>query len=539
MFEAAELGQTISKQTFHERVPTLRSELLLAQRRQATSNIPVLLLFAGVDGAGKSETANLMSYWLDPRRIDTRAYGQPTDDEQQRPEYWRYWRDLPPRGHTGIFLSAWYSKPLLDHVFCRCSNNQLDIQLDRIVDFERTLVNDGVLILKFWMHLGKEAQRLRFEALEADPLQSWRVSAKDWEHWRRYEDFVASAERLVMRTSTGPAPWVIVEGADANYRSLKVGTTLLDALERRLADDEAAASLAAAAADRAAQQEANSALHARGALLGSHATVLDRLDMSNQLPKPEYRLRLQELQARLNLLHRRARETGLSTIIVFEGWDAAGKGGAIRRVIAAMDARNFQVTSIAAPTDEELAHHYLWRFWRRIPRAGRVTIYDRSWYGRVLVERVEGFATEKEWRRAYAEINDFERQLVDDQTVIVKFWLHVTPKEQEKRFEARAETPHKRWKLTEEDWRNRDKWDDYLLAVNEMVERTSTSIAPWVLVEGNDKRYARVRILEALCDALDKRLGSPAAGDTPGDTAGDAEEPVRQEQNDERQEQHA
>ncbi|MGD8933861.1 MAG: polyphosphate kinase, partial [Gammaproteobacteria bacterium] len=235
-------------------------------------------------------------------------------------------------------------------------------------------------------------------------------------------------------------------------------------------------------------------------------TVLDVMDMSLSLPKKEYRQQLQSYQARLNQLHRNALKKGMSTILVFEGPDAAGKGGAIRRVTAALDARHYQVFPIAAPTDEERAHHYLWRFWRHLSRAGKITIFDRSWYGRVLVERIEGFAQEDEWRRAYSEINSFEEMLTDSGILLMKYWIHVTKDEQLNRFKERETTPHKQWKLTEEDWRNREKWDEYEHAVNDIVERTSTTAAPWTLIEGNDKRYARVKVIKTLCEQMELAL---------------------------------
>jgi polyphosphate kinase 2 (PPK2 family) len=206
------------------------------------------------------------------------------------------------------------------------------------------------------------------------------------------------------------------------------------------------------------------------------------------------------------MLQRRAGKRGVSTILVFEGWDAAGKGGAIRRVTGSLDARDYQVIPIAAPNDEERAHHYLWRFWRHLSRAGRLTIFDRSWYGRVLVERVEGFATEAEYMRGYGEIDHFEEQLVTDGILLLKFWIHISKAEQLKRFRDRSRTSYKQWKITDEDWRNRKRWDDYTVAVNDMVARTSTKIAPWTLVEGNDKNFARIKVLRTLADRLDDRL---------------------------------
>jgi len=507
MFEAAELGQTVSKADYKKAAALLRPRLLELQRRLSEADFPVIVLLSGVDKAGKGETANLLNSWFDARRVVTRAYDTATDEEGERPEFWRYWRDLPARGHLGVFMSAWYSAPFLDAVFERGTPDRFNAELDRILAFERTLARDGALILKFWLHLGREAQKRRFEMLQADPLESWRVTERDWKHWERYDKFVAASEQLVKKTSTGRTPWTIVEGENAAFRNLRVCTTLADALERRLDEAQAPSQPAKAAKSKKTQNPASTEKVARAAVaLPASPTVLDRLDMTRRVTKTAYHTRLRELQGRLNVLHHRARKAQISTILVFEGWDAAGKGGAIRRMIAALPARNYQVISIAAPTDEEAAHHYLWRFWRHLPRAGRVTVFDRSWYGRVLVERVEGFATEEEWRRAYSEINEFEEQLVDHGDVVLKFWMHITKGEQKRRFEERRTTPHKQWKLTEEDWRNRAQWDTYSGAVNEMIERTSTHTAPWILVEGNDKRYARLRVLEALCEALERRL---------------------------------
>lgn len=499
MFETAELGQKVSKKEYEVRVPEIRAQLLEAQVRMREVGFPLVLLLAGVDGAGKSETANLLNAWMDPRFILTRAYGEPSQEEAERPVFWRYWRDLPGHGETAIFMSAWYHEPLLGHVHGSVSDLELEDRLERIQAFERTLVNDGAVVLKLWFHLGRKQQKKRLASLEKDPLQAWRVSERDWQNWKRYDRFVASAERLIMHTSTGRAPWVLVEGSDPRYRALKAADEILAALRRRLDADAGARSSPSSADDDNGMAAPASA--------GSK-TVLATVDLSSRLDKDEYDRRRDEGQARLNLLSRRARERGVSTVLVFEGWDAAGKGGAIRRLTPALDARSYQVIQIAKPTDEELRHHYLWRFWRRLPRAGRVAIFDRSWYGRVLVERVEGFADDAAWRRAYAEINDFERQLVEHGMVIAKFWLHVSREEQARRFEARAKVPFKRWKLTDEDIRNREKWDRYERAVHDMVERTSTQIAPWHLVGGEDKRTARIQVLQTVGDRLERALGS-------------------------------
>ncbi len=494
MFEAAEVGRTLSKKAYKQRLPALRAALLGAQQQLRMAPFPVLVVFAGVDGAGKGETVNLLNAWMDPRWIATRAFGDPSDEERERPEQWRFWRELPARGRLGFFLNSWYSRPVVDRAYRRVSRVEFDFQLRRIAEFEKTLADDGALIVKFWMHLDKESQRVRLQTLESDPLTRWRVTKLQWKHWKMNDRFIDAGEQTIRTTSTAQAPWTIVEGRDEQYRSVTVAESLRDAISRRLSD-RAPSGQKHKRASRPEPVDEQAA-----------ETVLSHLDMSKRLEKRPFERELLKYQGELNLLQRRASRAAVSTILVFEGVDAAGKGGAIRRITAALDARDCQVIPIAAPTDEELAHHYLWRFWRHLPRAGRVTIFDRSWYGRVLVERVERLATRDEWRRAYAEINQFEDQLIDRGIVLVKYWIHITKDEQLRRFKDREGSDVKSWKITADDWRNRAKWDAYEQAVNDMIERTSTRQAPWTLVEGNDKYYARIRILQTACNRLRQSL---------------------------------
>lgn len=510
MFDTAELGRKVSKEEYAEKAPPLRQELLETQFQLSKEPFPVIVVFGGVDGAGKSESVNLLNGWLDPRWLVTRAYGQPTEEMQQRPHFWRYWRDLPPNGRIGFFLSAWYSEPILNHVYGDSSVSEFDESLDQILSFEKALADDHALIVKFWMHLGKEAQRERLQQLEEDPLTRWRVKEQDWQNWERYDDFISSAERAIMKTSRGRTPWHIIEGADERYRTLSVAGTLLERIQRHVEatkiHNEVISNSQTKHNEMQPADENIDPVVEVSYNPTPGVTILNNLDMSKSLDKSTYSPRREELQGRLNHLARQAQEKGISTVLVFEGWDAAGKGGAIRRIVQGLDARQSQVIPIMAPSEEELSHHYLWRFWRHLPLAGRVTIFDRSWYGRVLVERVEGFAAEEEWMRAYAEINDFEEQLISNDTVVCKFWLHITREEQLERFELREKRAHKRWKLTDEDWRNREKWDLYDTAVNEMIERTSTHRSRWTLVEANDKRFARIKVLETICDSLESQL---------------------------------
>jgi AMP-polyphosphate phosphotransferase len=503
MFEAAEVGRKLSKNDYKAQVPELRSELLAAQQelRQASS-FPVIVLFAGVDTAGKGETVNLLNEWMDPRWIVTRGYTDPSGEERERPRLWRYWLDLPPRGRIAMFLSAWYSSPIRDRVGRRLDTAEFDALLDQVAAFERALTDDGAIVVKFWMHLSKKAQKKRLKEFEKDPLQRWRVTKTQWKHWAMFNKFVSAADRAIRRTSTDAAPWHIVEGEDERYRTIVVATHLRDAIRRGLTRT--------AGTTRPMQSAERNTRNDRSAIVIERAdrkfNVLDNLDLGQKLSDDEFDRELAEQQSRLNALQRRAAKRRISTITVFEGWDAAGKGGAIRRVTGSLDARDYQVIPIAAPTDEERNRHYLWRFWRHLSRAGRLTIFDRSWYGRVLVERVEGFATEAEYMRAYGEIAQFEEQLVDHGILLVKFWIHISKSEQLRRFRDRSHTSYKKWKITDEDWRNRNRWADYTIAVNDMVARTSTTIASWTLVEGNDKNFARIKVVKTLADSMDARL---------------------------------
>ncbi len=514
MFTTVELGRKMSKADYAAAVPTLREELLEIQQQLRQADFPVIVTFGGPDGAGKGATANLLNEWMDPRWIRSHAYLTPSDEELERPEFWRYWRDLPANGRIGIFLRAWYRRPLLDYVFNRLSEAEFDKKLDRIRTFEEELADDGALILKYWLHLGKRVQKQRLRKLEKDPLRSWQVTAEEWEHAKKYDQFIVATEHLITRTSTGAAPWQLVEAVCQRYRGVTVGTSFRDAVarhieKRRLRKEVASARKNAKAAPKSKPKKREDTASAENPVVlgtGDTTTILSKLDLSKHLEPGPYKLALKEQQGRLNRMQMEAKQRGVSSLLVLEGWDAAGKGGAVRRITSALEAHVYEIIPFAAPTDEERVHHYLWRFWRRLGRAGRVTVFDRSWYGRVLVERVEGFATTDEWIRAYAEINDFEQQLVQHGIVLMKYWVHIDQDEQLARFKSREETPYKRWKLTDEDWRNREKWSQYEEAVHDMIERTSTHIAPWTLVEGNDKRYARVKIIRTFCDALEARL---------------------------------
>ncbi|MBI2308987.1 MAG: polyphosphate:AMP phosphotransferase [Rhodocyclales bacterium] len=492
MFESAELGHKIDRKTFQKEVPKLRAELLdvqydLLEKR----DFPVVILISGVDGSGKSETINLLYSWMDPRHISTLSFSTPTDEERERPFMWRYWRALPPKGKVGVFAGSWYSQPIADRIQKKMKRAEMEEVLDEINRFEAMLVNEGALVLKFWFHLSKDGQKTRLKALEKDPRTAWRVTRESWDRLKTYDELQSVAGHVLRVTNTAHAPWTIIEGTDDNYRSLTVGHIVRDSIRKHLT------------------QAGNGRVPVAPPIVPTidRRTVLSELDLAQTLEKKAYERELAKWQGRLSQLTRDPRFVqNHSLIVAFEGSDAAGKGGAIRRVVAAMDARQYQIVPVAAPTDEERAQPYLWRFWRHVPRRGRTTIFDRSWYGRVLVERVEGFCDEDDWLRAYAEINDFEHALVQSGAIVVKFWLQVSKDEQLRRFQERQDTEFKRFKITEEDWRNREKWDAYAQAVCDMVDRTSTGRSPWTLVEANDKNHARVKVLRTLCERLEQVL---------------------------------
>lgn len=517
MFEATKIDRTVTKDEFKAQRDELRTKLLEAQQALKESNTSVIIIIAGVEGAGKGGVVNRLNEWLDTRGVQTFAFWEQSDEERERPRYWRFWRTLPAQGQAAILFGGWYLDPIEHRFRGQCNDAALDAELARITDFERSLTLEGALIVKFWFHLSEDDQRQRLKELSRDDRSRWKMLPQKSKFSEQYQLFEQIAERVIRNTDRGIAPWTLIGALDSRYRDLTVGRTLLSAIRARLA--QAPAAEATPPANTATALDLPETASAT-------VTLIDQMDLSLKLSRDDYKTGLRRYQTELNELAWEAYKKKRSIVLVFEGLDAGGKGGAIRRITSIVDARLYRSISVAAPTDEEKAHHYLWRFWRQLSRAGHITIYDRSWYGRVLVERVEGFASEAAWRRGYAEINEFEEQLVENGSLLFKFWLQISQEEQVSRFEERANTPYKQHKITDEDWRNREKWPQYKDAVNEMIARTSTRHAPWTLVEGDDKPYARIKVLRTLCDGLRAGLalapghalglGVVRCGDKPG-----------------------
>ena len=491
MFETLEVGKRIKSSEFNELELPLRQQLLQAQFNLADRDYPIIIVVAGLDGAGKGSLVHRLNEWMDPRGIETNTFWEHSDEEESRPFFWRFWRRLPARGQIGIFLGSWYNKPAQRAIDKEIDKEGFAQYCQQIETFERMLSDDGALVIKLWLHVSREAQRLQLEEQAPSKQQNPRVTDMPYDLRGKYDKAIEVSEQLILATDSSHSPWHLIEAEDRRYRDISAGELILKAMLAREAKPEP-------------DEDALPSVDID--VLGPQPTVLDSVDLSLELSSDEYKEELAKYQSRLQDLAWDAYRQNRSVIAVFEGWDAAGKGSAIRRVTRAIDPRLYRLIQFAAPTDEENAHHYLWRFWRQLQRDGRCTFFDRSWYGRVLVERVEQFATESEWQRAYSEINQFEQQLVEHGSIVLKFWIHIDNEEQMRRFKAREKEPHKRHKITEDDWRNRDRWHDYEIAVDQMVSHTSTRYAPWTLVAGNDKPYARIQILKTFCKNMKRAL---------------------------------
>jgi AMP-polyphosphate phosphotransferase len=477
----------LSKRDYDARLAEVRHDLVQLQVRLQAAPFKVLLILAGFDGAGRGEVVNSLYGWLDPRGVEIFSFRAPSDEELERPLMWRFWRSLPQIGRLGIYSGSWYTETLDQELHRRKALGDLDHELRRIRHFEKLLSDNGTLIVKVWLHLTKAEQRQRLREYAANPDTAWRANQELRRATRIHDRLARTATHILGETDRPGAPWVRLSAADPRARNLGVAETLLAAFDRHRTRFERHPPPPLSKPRRII------------ALRREGRERLRQLPLDQKLSQKSYEVKREKWLGRLHRALAAAATARRSVVFVFEGWDAAGKGGAIRRLVSAMDARDVRVVPIAKPNDEEKSHHYLWRFWRHLPRAGLVTIFDRSWYGRVLVERIEGFCRPDEWKRAYREITDFEEQLVEHGTIVIKFWLHITAGEQLTRFQTREETPYKKHKINAEDWRNRAQWPAYETAVGDMLALTDNSAAPWHLVAANNKRYARLEVLRHAC----------------------------------------
>lgn len=492
MLEKIDLSKKMGKKEYRQQMDMLGPKLGELQRKCKELRIPVIIVFEGFGAAGKGTMINRLIRPLDPRGFDVYAVSGESEEERMHPFLWRFWTKTPAKGRIAIFDRSWYRRVLIDRFDGVTSTEQLGYAYNEIVSFEQQLADDGNVIIKFFLDITKKEQTKRFKKLLDNKETAWRVSKGDLKRNRRFEEYKVMNEEMLQQTDTDFAPWTIIEAMDREYAAVKVVSTVIDRLEKQIhrSGDAKQADLP--------DPERKSAFR---------SSILNGADLSLSYTKEEYKEKLALLQSRLSILHSELYRRRIPVVLGFEGWDAGGKGGAIKRLTECMDPRGYEVHPTASPNDIESAHHYLWRFWQGVPKDGHVAIFDRTWYGRVMVERIEGFCSIEEWKRAYKEINDMEAQLVHSGAVVLKFWMQIDKEEQKRRFEERMNTPEKRWKITDEDWRNRAKWDLYEEAVDEMLIRTSTTYAPWIIVEGNCKYYARIKVLETVVNAIEERLG--------------------------------
>lgn len=499
MLEKIDLNQSIDKQDAKELLEQLGIRLSGLQRDCKEAGIPVMIVFEGIGAAGKGVQINKLIQYLDPRGFHVHALKGNTEEEEMRPFLWQFWKDTPEHGRIAIFDHSWYSRVLEDRFDKKISKKDIVSAFEDIRFFEKQLTDDGVAMIKFYLYISKKEQKKRYEKLLDNKETAWRVTQEDLKRNKHYEEYLQINEEMLETTDYEYAPWTIVEATSKDFAAVRIMETVVEKLEEALRKKELENS-----AKKAAKEKTKKT---RKETVSKHRTsVLSGVDLSKKLEYDEYKVKLDKLQKRLEILHSEIYRRRIPVVLAFEGWDAGGKGGAIKRLTSSLDPRGYAVYPTSAPNDIEKKHHYLWRFWNNMPKAGHIAIFDRTWYGRVMVERIEGFCSENEWKRAYQEINEMENHLYNSGAIVLKFWLQIDKDEQERRFNERTNNPEKQWKITDEDWRNRAKWDEYEECVDEMLLKTSTLYAPWIVVEANSKYYARVKVLESVVNAIEERL---------------------------------
>ena len=474
------------KSAIKAEISALKSRLTIQQQQIKQAKLPVVVLIEGWGAAGKGSLISDIILNIDPRSFNVFSINPPTEEESRHPFLWRHFQKIPEAGQFVFFDSGWYGETVQNRMDDVLSGKEYRRRIQSINNFERQLSDNGYLVVKFFLHIPKKIQDERFEKLLSSKNTEWRVSKADKRENKHYEEYASAWDELMDKTDTAAAPWHIIDGSE-RAKWLEVYRVLTKAIDAALAGERPACAPA----------------EEKFPLLSM--PLLCDVFLQQEVEEDDYRSRLKEAQSRLGDLHNRIYRQKIPVILVYEGWDAAGKGGNIKRVAAALDPRGYEVVPIASPDKHELSRHYLWRFWNHIPKTGHIAIFDRSWYGRVMVERIEGLCGDA-WKRAYREMNEFEKELSDWGAVILKFWLHIDKDTQLERFSDRQNTPEKRWKITDEDWRNREKWDRYEVAVNEMLQKTSTAYAPWHIIESTDKKYARLKVLGIVIDALEAAL---------------------------------
>lgn len=485
-------AEKVTKEEYRQAVCGQSTEIGILQQSVKEHKLPVIILFEGWGAAGKgSLIANLIKNF-DPRGFKAYTTAAPDEAELREPFLWRHWKRIPGEGQICVFDRSWYQDAYAAYMDDLLNGDENERRMKSINTFERQLTDSGCLIIKFFIHISQKEQKHRLEKLENSKNTEWRVTEQDWKQNHHYNRWCKVFDSMLEFTDAPNAPWHVICGQDKYAARLEVYRIVKEAIRAAIENQDA----------KTAKPEI--LLPEPFPLV--HMPKLKEIKLNQSLEREEYEKELEELQDELSHLHNKLYRKKVPVIVAYEGWDAAGKGGNIKRVSAALDPRGYEVVPIAAPDRTEAAHHYLWRFWNHIPKDGHIAIFDRSWYGRVMVERIEGFCSESDWQRAYQEINEFEHELYDWGAVLIKFWLHIDKDEQLRRFNDRQNTPEKRWKITDEDWRNREKWDQYETAVDEMLQKTSTEYAPWHIIESQNKEYGRIQALHILIAAIKEKI---------------------------------
>lgn len=451
--------------------------------------LPVLVLVEGWGASGKGSLINYLIRDLDPRYFQVISIKGPTKQEKLRPFLCRHMENIPEAGKFVFMDSGWMEETVNDEIDRKCTGKMLERRIHDINIFERQLVDNGYLLLKIFADVSKDDQKIRIDHLLSDEDTRWRVNKRDLDQLDNRKKYENAFSSFIKATNTSKAPWHVIDCSKKELVELQVYHLIVEGIEDSIKRNESPVVIP------------------DNIFPLIKMSKLDAVMLDKSLARDEYEKQLDAAQIKLKRLHNKIYCNRIPVIISYEGWDAAGKGGNIKRLTSALDARGFIVHPISSPDVHEKNRYYLWRFWTKIPKDGHIAIFDRSWYGRVMVERLEGFCNENDWQRAYSEINEFEMYLSNCGAVIIKFWIQIDKETQLKRFQDREKTPEKRWKITEEDWRNRDKWDSYEIAVNEMISKTSTEYAPWYIIQSNDKLFARIQALNCVIEAIEKKLG--------------------------------
>lgn len=496
MLNDLDMDRVMSKQEWESVAPGLRTKLGVLQQKARTLKIPTVIVFEGWGAAGKGSLVSRLIGNLDPRGFSVYSILPPNAEEARYPWMRRYWQKLPAYGEMAIFDRSWYQE--LAVYDAGLPKGLLEQRWDEISDFERQITDDGYVLLKLFLHITKKEQKRRLKALAEKKETRWRVTKSDWKHHEMYDHYRRAFDKMIERTDADFAPWTLIPANDRKRATFQVFATVAAALEGAIAAKERAMG--------EAPRETPLPIRLSADIKPLPIPLLADIRADQPMDDGEYRVKLKACQKRLFELHNRIYQKRVPMILAYEGWDAAGKGGNIKRVTSSLDPRGYEVIPIAAPTSLEKNHHHLWRFWNALPRDGHIAIYDRTWYGRCMVEHIEGFCTQEQWARSFDEINRFEKHLADWGAIILKFWLQIDKDEQLRRFNDRQNTPEKQYKITDEDWRNREKWDAYEDAVNLMLARTNTSWAPWVIVESNNKKYARIKTIQEIITTIEARL---------------------------------